>query len=286
MPKLIFLIGLPGSGKSTFAKQYQKENTGTKRVNKDDLRAMLDDGIWSKSNEKTVLSVQKQIVSDCLYRGHDVIIDNTHLDKKHEEEYREFCLDNSYLFETKFFDVDVEACIRRDKKRSNPVGAKVILDMYNRYLRPEPLKVEYDYKLQDCILVDIDGTLAQKGDRDIYDYSQVYMDSVIEPVKDVVKALDAPDQNCEIILLSGREDSCIGETSEWLKDNRIPFANLFMRKTGDKRCDSIVKKELYENYIKGKYNVKFVVDDRKRVKRMWVNEGLFVFDVNQNDIEF
>ena len=284
--KVIFLSGLPGCGKSTWAKQYQKENPGTKRVNKDELRSMIDDSVWSKSNEKTVLSVQKAIVSDCLYRGHDVIIDNTHLDKKHEEEYREFCTDNAYLFETKFFDVDVEECIRRDKKRENPVGSKVILDMYNRYLRPEPVQIEYNYNLPDCILVDIDGTLAKKGDRDIYDYSQVYLDSVIEPVKDVVKALDTPDQNCEIILLSGREDSCIAETTEWLRENRIPYAEIFMRKTGDKRCDSIVKKELYENNIKGKYNVKYVIDDRLRVLRMWHDIGLFTFNVNQTNVEF
>ena len=41
-----------------------------------------------------------------------------------------------------------------------------------------------------------------------------------------------------------------------------------------------------KNISKRKYNVRFVIDDRKRVKRMWVDEGLFVFDVNQTDEEF
>lgn len=283
MSKLIFLKGLPASGKSTWAKEYIKNNPA-KRVNKDDLRAMLDDGVWSGSNEKTVLSVQKEIVADCLYRGHDVILDNTHLDKKHEEYYREFCLDNSYLFEVKFFDVDVEECIRRDKKRANPVGAKVILDMYNRYLRPKPVKVDYDPSLPDCAIFDIDGTLAQKGDRDIYDASQCHLDTVIEPVREVLEmSFDSLDG---VIMVSGREDSCRLQTEEWLLDNGIPFSVLLMRRAGDKRSDDIVKKEIYEREIKGKYNVRFVVDDRLRVLRMWHDIGLFTFNVNQTNEEF
>jgi tRNA uridine 5-carbamoylmethylation protein Kti12 len=83
--KLIFLAGLPACGKTSWAKEYQKNNPGTKRVNKDDLRSMIDDSVWSKSNEKTILSIQQSIVSDLLNK-HDVILDNTHLDKKHEEE--------------------------------------------------------------------------------------------------------------------------------------------------------------------------------------------------------
>lgn len=282
--KVIFLSGLPGCGKTTFAKQYQKENHGTKRVNKDDIRAMLDDGVWSKSNEKTVLSVQKAIVSDCLYRGHDVIIDNTHLDKKHEWEYREFCVDNGYLFETKFFDVDVEECIRRDKKRENPVGSKVILDMYNRYLRPDPVKVEYDESLPTCIICDIDGTLADKGDRSPYDYSKVNMDTVIETVADIVALHYGMGK--EVFILSGREDSCRNVTEVWLSENAIPYHHLHMRKAGDKREDSIIKKEIYEEHIMGKYNVKFVIDDRLRVLRMWHDIGLFTFNVNQTNEEF
>lgn len=282
--KVIFLSGLPGCGKTTFAKQYQKENPGTKRVNKDDIRAMLDDGVWSKSNEKTVLSVQKAIVSDCLYRGHDVIIDNTHLDKKHEWEYREFCVDNGYLFETKFFDVDVEECIRRDKKRENPVGSKVILDMYNRYLRPDPVKVEYDESLPTCIICDIDGTLADKGDRSPYDYSKVNMDTVIETVADIVALHYGMGK--EVFILSGREDSCRNVTEVWLSENAIPYHHLHMRKAGDKREDSIIKKEIYEEHIMGKYNVKFVIDDRLRVLRMWHDIGLFTFNVNQTNEEF
>ncbi|MCP4761189.1 MAG: polynucleotide kinase, partial [archaeon] len=60
---------------------------------------------------------------------------------------------------------------------------------------------------------------------------------------------------------------------------------LFMRKTGDKRCDSVIKKEIYDE-IKKSYEIEFVLDDRKRVKRMFVENDVFVLDVNQTDEEF
>ncbi len=43
--------------------------------------------------------------------------------------------------------------------------------------------------------------------------------------------------------------------------------DLLMRAPGDSRRDSIVKRELYEKHIKGKYNVVAVFDDRPSVIR-------------------
>ena len=43
--------------------------------------------------------------------------------------------------------------------------------------------------------------------------------------------------------------------------------DLFMRPEGDMRRDSVVKRELYEQHIKGKYNVLAIFDDRPQVIR-------------------
>ena len=46
--QLIITKGLPASGKSTWARQKVKESNGTlKRINKDDIRAMVEDSKWS-----------------------------------------------------------------------------------------------------------------------------------------------------------------------------------------------------------------------------------------------
>lgn len=41
-----------------------------------------------------------------------------------------------------------------------------------------------------------------------------------------------------------------------------------------------MKKEIYEKYIKGKYNVMGVFDDRDRVVEMWRSIGLTCFQVD------
>lgn len=55
-----------------------------------------------------------------------------------------------------------------------------------------------------------------------------------------------------------------------------------MRKEKDYRDDTTIKKELFEEYIKNKYQPMFVIDDRPSVVQMWVDLGLFVFNVNQD----
>lgn len=286
MPTLYMTKGLPASGKSTWAKERVSIDGNTKRINKDDLRLMLDNGEWSKNNEKFVLEVRDTIASNALYRGFDVIIDDTNFDPKHEKSLRrivESFEDPNYCFEEVFFDVPVDECIKRDAKREKPVGKEVIMRMYNQYLRTEPKVLEYDPALPECIICDIDGTLAKKGDRSHYDYTKVSGDKIIPHTRFIVNMFYS---SKHVFLFSGREDSCREDTEQWLMNNNVNYTLLLMRKTGDKRRDDIVKKEMYEEYIKGKYNVRFVIDDRKRVKRMWVDEGLFVFDVNQTDEEF
>ena len=48
--------------------------------------------------------------------------------------------------------------------------------------------------------------------------------------------------------------------------------------------DSIVKQEIYDNFIKPFYDVILVVDDRESVVQMWRNNGLHVIQVIDPDI--
>ncbi len=59
-----------------------------------------------------------------------------------------------------------------------------------------------------------------------------------------------------------------------------------MRKAGDSRKDTIVKQELLDKQIKGKYNVFCAIDDRLSVVSMWYDNGIFVFNVNQTMEDF
>lgn len=288
MPTLTMLKGLPASGKSTWAKEQVKLSKGkTKRVNKDDLRAMIDDGEWSKENEKFILSVRDSIIVDALFQHKNIIVDDTNLAPKHEKDLRHIAEELDAEFEIKWFDTPLAECIRRDMLRPNPVGKKVIRRFYEQIKDLYEPKIEYNPDLPECIIVDIDGTLAHMNGRSPYDYTKVSTDVVDPVVSDIVRryrSVDIMDDNpLYVIIVSGREDSCKPETEQWLQDNHIPYDELHMRKTDDKRDDRIVKKDIFDTWIKNRYNVKFVLDDRNRVVEMWRSLGLKVLQVSEGD---
>ncbi len=263
--------GLPASGKSTWAKEQQ-----AKRINKDDLRAMFDNSKWSSYNEKFVLKMRDLLVVEALLGGNNVIADDTNLHPKHETRLKQLAKENKCGFEIKdFTDVSVEECIKRDLKRSNSVGEKVIRDMYNQFLKPKEDQYVPDRTLPRAFIFDIDGTLAIMGDRSPFEWSKVGSDTRNEVVYLVLRWLQPENK---IIILSGRDEVCRKETEKWLKDNNIKYEELFMRPEGNTEKDSIIKKGLFD-YIKTKYNVLGVFDDRNQVVEMWRSLGLTCFQV-------
>ena len=59
--------------------------------------------------------------------------------------------------------------------------------------------------------------------------------------------------------------------------------NVYMRDKNDSRKDTIIKHEIYENYIKNKFNVRVIYDDRNSVVDMWRSLGLKCFQVQEGD---
>jgi predicted kinase len=287
--------GLPASGKTTWSREQVLASNGrTKRVNKDDLRAMIDAGKWSKGNEKNILSCRDELITNMLFDKFDVIVDDTNFDSKHEAQLRGLAEVHGAEFEIKdFTDVSLSTCLKRDSERANPVGEKVIRTMYNSFVKQKGHVAKYELRprkdgFPNCIIVDIDGTLAHITDRSPYDYSKVSTDTVDPVVRDIIRKYTTTNimeevPQAYIIVLSGRESSCRVDTEQWLKDNQVPFDELYMRQTGDMREDSIVKKELFDTYIDPRYNVLFVLDDRDRVVKMWREQGLKVLQVAEGD---
>ena len=162
-------------------------------------------------------------------------------------------------------------------KRKNSVGQKVIIDFYNRYLRKEPEKIQYIQDKPYAIIVDLDGTLAHMKTRGPFDFMKCDEDVVDNNIKELISFYK--NKNYHIILLSGRDSICRKKTEIWLANNDINYDYLYMRKQDDCRKDSIIKKELYDEYIKGNFNIKFVLDDRDQVVNMWREIGLTCYQV-------
>jgi predicted kinase len=287
--------GLPGSGKTTLAKEMVHHSRMSSdyaldwigRVNKDEIRESLGKE-WSREVEREVLEIRDQKISSYLSRGQSVISDDTNLAPKHEASLRG--LARKFKADFEIYDltkvVPIEVCIKRDSLREGKakVGEKVIKDMATQFLGyKEPLDivpVEHDPTLPWAIICDLDGTLAlHEGLRGPYEHEKAADDRLNLPVRDVLWAMKGFSE-CQIIYLSGREDKYMGQTLAFLRKNACPDAPLYMRMAGDKRNDTIVKYELFNLFIRGRFNIKFCLDDRDRVVKLWRDMGLPCWQVN------
>jgi len=320
--KLIILCGVSGSGKSTFAKEYIKENPNTVRVNRDDMRVQVLGDItqdyYSKANnnirtklEKHITIVQNEMIRYWLQHGFDVMADNTHLRKDDIQNY----VDNfTYLADIyiKPFPIELGEAQFRVVDRAYPdlppntTYIERQIAEYNKIApefkdnpegifipKKEIISIPYNEDLEDCIICDLDGTIAScEGIRSPYDGHLLHLDKPIEATRTLLKIIENEDTGdlgtqAQIIYVSGREDKWKNATINWIVSNGFPYHNrIHMRRTGDTRKDTVVKKEIYETYIKGYFNVIGAFEDRKSVKAMWGREGIFVYDVNQFDKVF
>ena len=294
MKKIILTKGLPASGKTSWAKEQVARNR-FKRINKDDLRDMIDSGIFTKSNENMIIEARNSLAKLFLSNGYSIIIDDTNLHPKHEEYFSALAKEFDAKFSIKsFLDIPLDVCIDRDKKRPNYVGENTIKKMHREYISQTSNKINSNPNLPPCIIVDIDGTIADYANkREWMDYENVYLDEVKHHTLSVIESY-CTGKDLKIFFFSGRENTgkCFSETTRWLVDN--VFANypnisrcqelLELRAEKDYRKDSIVKKEMYEKHIKNKYNCLLVFDDRNQVVDMWRNElQLFCLQVSDGD---
>lgn len=290
MQKVILTRGLPASGKTTWARQYIADNSGWVRINKDELRLELLDGKWSRSAEATIIiPARNQRILDALAAGKSVIVDDTNLAPRHETEIRDLVsrrsgsLVNPVQIDVKDFEISVEEAIERDSKREGTarVGGNVIRGMARQFIKPAgPQIVQIEPCIgPDAIICDLDGTIAlHDGVRNVYDGSKCNLDNVNQPILYLLQALIGPITT--IIFLSGREDKWRPETMEFFQRHNVPYHGmLHMRATGDKRKDNIVKQELFDQHVRGKFNVRFVLDDRNQVVDHWRAIGLTCLQV-------
>ena len=294
MNKIIVLVGVSGSGKSTFAKDYVAKNKNTVIVSRDSIRMSLFGFNEETYNEyyKDDTSEREDIVTkffdsqvwSALEKGFDVIADNTHLSKSYIYKYKMF----GFPIELHIFDTDIDECINRDFSRTKYIGGDVISKQYNKFkklmdsnIREEILVYnndlevtmntckfeEFEYKKKDCYVFDLDGTLAHiNGNRSPYDYTKVISDNCDLKIRDIA-TLIGRNIETDVIICTGRDEICREDTEKWLEKHMIKYDGLYMRSSGDKRKDNIVKAELWKK-IQENYNIFVIFEDRKRVVNM------------------
>lgn len=282
--KLLMLKGLPASGKSTYAKELVAKGDWI-RVNKDDLRHLLHGGKWSRSNEKEVIIARDALVVQFMEEGKkNVVVDDTNYHSSHEQRLSQLAEEHGYVFEMDEIVCDVEECIKRDLKRGDrAVGEQVIRKMWREYVSQPWEHPIVENSMPDAVIFDIDGTLARMVDRGPFEWQKVGNDELVQPVADLLKMFRKA--KYKIIIFSGRDEECREITEVWLKNHKIKYDHLGMRPVGDNMPDYYIKSRLY-NTVCNDYNIKYAVDDRLQVCRLWYEMGLCLLKVGDPDLEF
>ena len=284
--KAIITVGISASGKSTFAEEMMRQ--GYVRVERDEVRRILfnfkqwNEYKFNKAKEDRVTAVIDQLLFDTSLENKNIVVSDTNLNPKYRNALIKKLKTLGYEVEIKDFPISYEEAIKQDTFREYSVGQKVIYQQWQQWLEYIVFK-KYtpSRKLPDAVIFDIDGTLARMHDRNPFEWGKVGQDlprvSIFQMLDGYAKA------GYEVVFLSGRDSVCRTETTQWLNkwlyrlcENDITASekNLFMRKEGDPRKDSVIKQELFWEHVAPKWDVQIVVDDRPQMVDTWNDMGI------------
>lgn len=271
------MAGPPGSGKTTAIKQHPFLSKLT-RISQDE---MGKEGHF-------------EAFTEAIKKGENVVVDRMNFNKKQRRRYIESAKKAGYRVDIAIQHTPKEACYSRCIKREGHETIKTKEDaqsaidfFFKNYERPEPDEADSISNLgwsdghTMCIVCDLDGTLANVDHRRKYvrvekpdkpNWKKFFDKMVDDPVNTWCSELiTMMSDRYPIVYATGRPADYEFETKGWLEKNGLMLggAKLFMREAGDYRSDRIVKQNILDFEIKTRYDILFVVDDRKQVVDMW-----------------
>lgn len=168
-PYFVMMVGLPGSGKSTYAKELADEMRAV-ICSSDAIREELCGDENSQDKNEDVFKILHSRIKECLRKGVNVIYDATNINSKRRRaflsEIRNIsCIKKCVIMATPFDD-----CCEQNKSRDRVVPYEVIERMYKNWNTPywfegwNEIEIKYPNRY-------IDGL-----NKNIFDWLNTYMD--------------------------------------------------------------------------------------------------------------
>lgn len=319
MKKCYFLIGVPGSGKSTWIKENAHITEGFKLISTDDIIEAHASSIDSTYNAVykeyfgTAESVMNSMVEEYVQHGMDIVWDQTNTTKKSRASKIAKLKDYeiiAFYFETP---ENIKGRLaKRELETGKYIPPYVVDNMIANIEQPsmeegfahvqhvfpdnsDVLDIEQAKETMNTknkvIIVDVDGTLADIEHRRHFVTAKPKNWGAFfkaqkndKPHTDIVYLVNLlKNDGNTIIIASGRTDDSKDQTTQWLHDHGIQFDHIFMRRAGDYRSDDIVKFEILQVIIDQFGFPYMAIDDRNQVVDMWRTNGVRCLQVAPGD---
>lgn len=159
---LVLLVGLSGSGKSTFARRHFGE---TETVSSDHLRSVVSDSSANQLASNDAFDLARRIVSMRLARRRLTVFDATNLEAEYREPFVQIARRRGATPVAIVFDLGFRQCWERNRTRSNPVPNRVMRQQVRNLahtLKMLPREVDTIYHLRSAAEISLTRVVPRR----------------------------------------------------------------------------------------------------------------------------
>lgn len=136
---VILICGLPGAGKSHFAKTYLNKNE-RKHINRKEIRKFIYEmttfgdkwyeSFFTEKNENIVKHVEVRLYEHMLAQNYKVIVDNTSMNRQSRKKYIDIAKKLRKSIGVIYLNTPLQKCILRNQELEDSVPSTVVSNLF------------------------------------------------------------------------------------------------------------------------------------------------------------